>query len=484
MKQADLEDPHGLIDLVGPGAIRSGSDAELCLTDWRGRHQGHALAVVAPASTEEAARVVRYCRDQQIEIFPQGGNTGLCAGGVPPEERRRCIVLSSQRLRKLREIDVAGDVAVVEAGVTLATLQEAAREAGRLFPLRLGSEGSAQMGGLVSTNAGGTGAVRYGVTRDLVLGLEAVMPDGSVLRRLGGLRKDNRGYDWKHLLIGGEGSLGFVTAVAVKLFAAVRDEAHAACVVRDPEAAVALFACLRERFDTAIHAFELISGGEIALALRHVEGLRAPFSPTPDWMVMIQLGSSHPGDKLADKLTAFLKRELTRGAIDDAIIPASIAQANDIWAIRHSLSEANKRAGYGIVFDVSVRVSRVPEFIRRATALVERHAASADPLFVCHMGDGNVHLIAMIPQARLPDPDTLGALVAGLQDRVHDLVETMGGSFSAEHGIGRKLAAEMARRLPPEEMQIMHRIKRALDPDGLFAPGVLLEAEPPERSAG
>ncbi|KAA0917513.1 FAD-binding oxidoreductase [Aquicoccus porphyridii] len=482
MRNNEPEHIRALTELAGGNAVRTGSDATAHLTDWRGRHKGKAMAVVLPASTEDVARVVRYCRENRIAVFPQGGNTSLCAGSVPPEDDRCCIVLSTDRLRRLREIDAAADVAIVEAGVTLAALHDAAESAGRLFPLRLGSEGTAQIGGLISTNAGGTGAVRYGVMRDLVLGLEAVLPDGSVVSRLGGLRKDNRGYDWKHLMIGGEGSLGIVTAAAVKLFPAVRDSAHAACIVSDPDAAVALLQRLRARFDTAIHAFELVSGGEIDLALRHVEGLRAPFTPTPPWIVMIELGSSDSEAGLDEKLTGFLGRVLSEGMIEDAVIPASGQQVNELWAVRHSLSEANKKAGHGIVFDVAVRISDVPRFIRESTQIVKDHTPLADPVFVCHLGDGNVHLIAMIPREVVPASGILEPLVHGLQDKVHDLAERLGGSFSAEHGIGRKLADEMARRLPPAEMRLMHAIKQALDPHGVFAPDVLLtskaESEP------
>ena len=474
-ERTELDD---LTALAGPKAIRTGNDAAAFLTDWRGRHQGNALAVALPASTEEAARIVSFCRDRGIAIYPQGGNTGLCAGGVPPEEARRCIVLSAARMRRIREMDAIGDVVIVEAGVTLSALHDAAKAEERLFPLRLGSEGTAQIGGLISTNAGGTGAVRYGVMRDLVLGLEAVLPDGSVLRRLGGLRKDNRGYDWKHLLIGGEGSLGFVTAAALKLFPSVRDEAHAACIVSDPEAAVALFGRLRKRFDTAIHAFELVSGGEIALALKHVPGLRAPFDPLPDWVLMIELGNSDPDSGLAERLTGFLERALSDGMISDAVIPATQQQAADLWAVRHSLSEANKKEGHGVVFDIAVRVSRVPEFIAGADALISRLAPSATPLYVCHLGDGNVHAIAMIPHAAVPAQKELKAMVARLQDALHDLAENMGGSFSAEHGIGRKLASELAHRLPPDELHLMRQIKQSFDPDNLFAPGVLMKEDP------
>lgn len=475
MRNTDATDLADLVQLAGPKVVRTEGDAAPFMTDWRGRHQGQAMAVALPGSTQEAARIINLCRDRRIAIYPQGGNTGLCAGGVPPEEARRCIVMSAARLRRIREIDPIGDVAIVESGVTLGALHEAALAEDRLFPLRLGSEGTAQIGGLLSTNAGGTGAVRYGVMRDLVLGVEAVLPDGSVVQRLGGLRKDNRGYDWQHLMIGGEGSLGFVTAAALKLFPAVRDEAHAACVVSDPAAAVALFGRLRKRFDMDIHAFELVSGGEIAVALKFVPGLHAPFDPLPEWILMIELGNSDPDSGLADRLTSFLERALSDGMISDAVIPASVKQAKDLWAVRHSLSEANKKAGHGIVFDISVRVSRVPEFIAQATALVKRITPLANPLFVCHLGDGNVHVIAMIPRERVPERDVLETSVAKLQEAMHDMAECMGGSFSAEHGIGRKLAGELAQRMPDAEMRMMRQIKHAIDPDNLFAPGVLME---------
>ncbi len=481
MLTTDASDLRDLIELVGPKAVRTDKEATPFMTDWRGRHRGNALAAILPATTDEASRVVTFCRDRGITIYPQGGNTGLCAGGVPPEEERRCIVLSAGRMRRIRELDAVGDVAVVEAGVTLSALHDAVLSEERLFPLRLGSEGTAQIGGLISTNAGGTGAVRYGVMRDLVLGLEVVMPDGNVLRRLSGLRKDNRGYDWKHLFIGGEGSLGFVTAAALKLFPAVRDEAHAACVVESPEAAVALFGRLRKRFDTAIHAFELVSGGEVALALKHVPGLRAPFDPLPEWILMIELGNSDPDGRLSERLTGFLERSLSDGMILDAVIPATVQQAADLWAVRHSLSEANKKEGHGVVFDIAVRVSRVPEFIAGATALIEQLMPIAEPLYVCHLGDGNVHVIAMIPHGALPDRVSLDNSVARLQEAIHDLSESIGGSFSAEHGIGRKLAPELARRLPPTEWNTMRQIKRALDPMDLFAPGVLMQASPDDE---
>lgn len=464
---------RGLETILGRNGLRHGTDAERYYEDWRGRHRGQALAVALPASTDEAAATVRFCRDNGLDIYPQGGNTGLCAGGVPPLAPSDCIVLSAERLRRVREIDTIGDVAIVEAGVTLAELHAAAEHDDRLFPLRLGAEGSAQIGGLISTNAGGTGAVRYGVMRDLVLGLEVVTPDGSVLSRMQGLRKDNRGYDWKHLFIGGEGTLGFVTAAALKLFPRMRDSAHAVCAVADPAQAVALLRRMRERFDTAIHAFELVSSGEVALALKHVPGLRAPFEPLPGWMVMLELGDTNAEAALTLRLTTFLETALTEGLITDAQIAASVAQGKAIWAIRHSLSEANKKEGHGIVFDVSVRVSAAPAFIEAAEQAVRRVAPAADPLFVCHLGDGNVHLIAMLPHEHARDPAALKHTTEALEKAVHDAVDRLGGSFSSEHGIGRKLSADLARRLPAAELELMRRIKSAFDPDRHFAPEVL-----------
>lgn len=479
---ADEAHVAALRDIVGERGIRLGAETSTYLNDWRDRLEGAAIAVLLPASTEEVSRVMAYCAAHGLSVQPQGGNTGLCAGSIPPAKATGVLV-STARLNAIRELDTIGDVAVVEAGVTLAALHEAVRAKGRDFPLSLGSEGSAQIGGLISTNAGGVGALRYGPMRDSVMGIEAVLPDGSVIRRLGGLRKDNRGYDWKHLFIGAEGTLGIVTAAALKLVPVARDEAHAYCRVADPAAAVALYGRLRERFDTAVHACELLSASEIDTALTHVPGLRIPFTPTPDWSVIVTLGDSDPDARLGTRLEAFLEEMAGSGLVEDAVLPKNLAEAQEIWRVRHSLSEANKRAGMGLVFDLAVRVSDVPACITRVTEASRRIAPMAEPLFVCHLGDGNVHLISMLSRENTPPPDQLEGLIEALFDEVHDIAEEMRGSFSAEHGIGRKLVKEMGRRLPPAEIELMRRIKRAIDPDYRMAPGVLFDPETPDDDA-
>jgi len=460
--------------LVGDKGVRTGADMAEFLVDWRGRQRGEAIAVVLPAATDEIAATLRYCAEHGLKVYPQGGNTGLCSGAVPPATPDG-IVLSTTRLAAIREIDPSGNVAVVEAGVPLAVLHQAAAERGRAFPLHLGSEGTAQIGGLIATNAGGTGALRYGTMRDLVLGIEAVLPDGSIIHRLGGLRKDNRGYDWKHLFIGGEGSLGIVTAAALKLFPMVRDEAHAICDVRDPAAAVELYCRLRDRFDTSVHACELLSGTEIALALENVEGLRLPFSYVPTWSVLLALGDADPDRSLNVRLGECLGAMLEEGLISDAVLTKNAGEADEIWQLRHSLSEANKRAGHGIVFDIAVRVSDVPVFIAKAHDAAMRIAPMAVPLIVCHLGDGNVHFITMIKRENLGEVPDMSALTGKLFTEIHDICESLDGTFSAEHGIGRKLVTEMEKRLEPAEMEIMYAIKRAIDPANRMAPGVLLD---------
>ena len=466
--------------IVGAKGLVTGTGMDPYLVDWRGRQRGEAIAVVSPATTAEVAETVRYCAREGLSIYPQGGNTGLCAGAVP-RQGADGIVLALARLSRIRQIDTVANVVVTEAGVPLAVLENAVAARGRTFPLRLGSEGSAQIGGLIATNAGGTGAVRYGVMRDLVLGLEAVLPDGSVVSRLGGLRKDNRGYDWKHLLIGGEGTLGIVTTAALKLFPRLADEAHALCAVPDPERAVALFARLRDRFDTRVEACELVSGGQFALALKTIEGLGHPLGAVPDWSVLIALGDTDAAAGLEARLVDFLAGAAEDGILTDAVVAKNVAEAEAIWRLRHSLSEANRRGGHGIVFDVAVRISDVPRFVALAFDAAARIAPEAEPFVVSHLGDGNVHIIVMLPRERQPEADRLAAITERLFMAVHDAAVQMSGSFSAEHGIGRKLVAELAHRLDPGELALMQAIKRAIDPDGRMAPGVLLAAPGGDR---
>lgn len=470
-----------LAAIVGPKGLLTGPDMAPNLTDWRQRSIGQAQAVVMPASTQEVSAVVRYCAQHGIALYVQGGNTSLCGGSVPGKSGAD-ILLSTRRLNAVREIDTLSNVAVVESGLVLATLHDIAERHDRAFPMHLGSEGSAQIGGLLSTNSGGVSAVRYGVMRNLVLGLEVVLPDGSVISRLNGLRKDNRGFDWKHLFIGGEGTLGIVTAAALQLHPITRSRADALLSVASPAQALQAFDRLRDRFDTRLMACELVSGSEVALTLQHVPGLRFPMPQVPDWMVLVELGDTDPDGQLATRLQSCLEDLLASETIRDAVICQSQRESNELWRWRHSFSEANKKAGHGIVFDVSLRVKSVPDFIERAIPTALELAPFATPLIVCHLGDGNVHLIVMILREDIQKAGDVLDLSERMFASVHDIVEDVGGSFSAEHGIGRKLVGEMVRRQPAAEIALMRTIKRAIDPKGVMSPDVLLSGLNPSKN--
>jgi len=485
MREAVESDPilAELRAIVGHSGILTGPDMAPYLTDWRGRSTGAAMAVVMPASTAEVSAVVRHCAEQGLSLFFQGGNTSLCAGSVPGQTGRN-VLLSTRRLNAIREIDPVSNLAVVEAGVILSHLHEVAERNDRVFPLHLGAEGSAQIGGLISTNAGGVSGARYGSMRSLVLGLEVVLPDGSVVSRLNGLRKDNRGYDWKHLFIGGEGTLGVVTAAALQLHTKMRTRSDALVAVSSPADAVRVFSRIRDRFDTKLMACELVSGTEIDLTLKHVPGLRFPLAAVPDWVVMVELGDLEADGQLQASLQDTLGSMLDDGLIQDAALCQNLRESQELWKLRHSFSEANKKAGHGIVFDPSLRVKAVPEFIARAIPAVLELAPWAVPLIVCHLGDGNAHLIAMNLKDDLEQISDLGELTERMFAVIHDIISDMDGSFSAEHGIGRKLVTEMERRQPAAELDLMRRIKGAVDPDNRMAPGVLLDPAKLRRQDG
>lgn len=458
------------------GLITDPAEMEPWLTDWRQRRRGHALAVVQPASTQEVAAVVALCAAAGQPVFPVGGNTGLCFGAVPESGRshRPGIVLSLRRMNRIRAIDRATGIATVDAGVVLGDLHNAAAAAGRQFPLHLGSEGSAQIGGLISTNAGGTGVVRYGPMRDLVAGLEVVLPDGRVLDDLGALRKDNTGYMLRHLFIGAEGSLGIVTGAALRLHPQTPNTAHAWVAAADPAAAVALLASLQDRAGSYIQAFELISASQFELVRRHAERARFPFAEIPAWSVLIELGSEDATTDLRAILEEVVGASLESGQVVDAVIATSEQQAAEFWHIRHSVSEANKKEGIGIVHDVAVRSSDVAPFIAAADEVAAARYPQAVTEVVCHLGDGNVHYILMFQRefwASLPDQD---AFALEVERAVHDVAARFGGTFSAEHGVGRKLTEELERLADPLRYELMNKVKSLFDPQNLMNPGVLL----------
>jgi FAD/FMN-containing dehydrogenase len=448
------------------------------ITDWRQRRRGNALCVVAPASTAEAAATVALCAAEDQPIFPVGGNTGLCFGAVPQSDRpgKPGIVLSLRRMNRIRAIDPAAGVATVDAGVVLGNLHAAAAEVRRQFPLHLGSEGSAQIGGLISTNAGGTGVVRYGPMRDLVAGLEVVLADGRVLSDLAALRKDNTGYMLRHLFIGAEGTLGVITGAALRLHAQTPNTAHAWVSVADPAAAVALFTALQDRAGSTIQAFELVSASQFELVRRHVERVRIPFAELPVWSVLIELGSEDATTALNAVLEEVVGASLDSGRAIDAVVATSQQQAAEFWHVRHSVSDANKTEGIGIVHDIAVRTSDIAAFIAAADKVAATHYPQAVTQVVCHLGDGNVHYILMFQREfwnSLEDPE---AFALEVEQTIHDAAAAYAGTFSAEHGIGRKLTAELARLADPLRYELMGRVKQMLDPHALMNPGVLLDA--------
>ncbi|MGX1787116.1 FAD-binding oxidoreductase [Bosea sp. NPDC055332] len=466
-----------LRSIVGEkGLITDLAEMEPYLVDWRQRRRGSALAVVQPASTREASAVVALCAAEGQPVFPVGGNTGLCFGAVPESDRQHKpgIVMSLRRMNRIRAIDRAAGVATVDAGVVLGDLHNAAIEAGRQFPLHLGSEGSAQIGGLISTNAGGTGVVRYGPMRDLVAGLEVVLPDGRVLADLAGLRKDNTGYMLRHLFIGAEGTIGIITGAALKLHPQTPNTAHAWVSVADPAAAVALLAALQDRGGSYIQAFELVSASQFELVRRHAERVRFPFPEIPAWSVLIELGSEDATTALPAILEEVVGAALENGEALDAAVATSMQQATDFWHARHSVSEANKSEGIGIVHDVAVPCSAVPAFIAAADLVAVQRYPQAVTQVICHLGDGNVHYILMFQRdfwASVIDQDGFALEV---EQAIHDVAARFGGTFSAEHGVGRKLTEELERLADPLRYELMCKVKALFDPQNLMNPGVLL----------
>lgn len=458
--------------LLGPkGWIADPATMAPYLVESRGLYNGAARLVLRPASTDEVAAIVRLCADARIPIFPQGGNTGLCGGGVPTEDGAG-IVLSMGRMNRIRSIDPLNFALVAEAGCILADVQCAAAGADRLFPLSLGAEGSCQIGGNVSTNAGGIAVLRYGNMRDLVLGLEVVLPDGQVWDGLTALRKDNSGYDLKQIFIGGEGTLGIITAASLELFPRPCQIETAFLGLARVEEAMELFARARAATGDQLTGFELMPRRGLDFALRHVSNLRDPLSTAHPWYVLLQVSTSQPGSGLDSALETFLANAMAADLVQDGVIAASTAQARDFWRLREGLVEAQKSEGGSIKHDIAVPVSHVAAFIKAATDAVEARMPGARPLAFGHVGDGNVHFNVSQPIGA--DTGSFLARWAEINLLVHDIVAGFGGSISAEHGIGILKRDELARYKPAVALDLMRRIKHALDPQGIMNPGKLL----------
>ena len=462
-----------LRSIVGPqGLLTDKNDVEPYVHDWRGIYVGETAVVVRPANTEEVAAVVGACAESRTSVVPQGGNTGMCMAAVPRVGRDE-IVLSLARMNRIRNADPLNNTLTAEAGVVLATIQQSAAAIDRFFPLSLGAEGSCTIGGNLSTNAGGVNVLRYGNTRDLVLGLEVVLPDGRVWDGLRSLRKDNTGYDLKQLFIGAEGTLGVITAAVLKLFPRPSASATAWAAVKGPEAALELLALLRRHCGDRINAFELISRACLELVVRHVPGTRDPLADRHEWYVLTELADSQPGEKLRHELETALQDALEAGLVLDATIAESGNQSQALWRIRESIPEA-ARGESGMLYrhDVSVAVSAVPEFVREAGPALEKRFPGAQVICFGHLGDGNLHYNAFVPGRSRSDAAARDA--HDVTDLIYDIVQRFGGSFSAEHGIGLAKVNELVRYKSPVEVDLMRSIKRTLDPHGLMNPGKVL----------
>ena len=439
--------------------------------DWRDAYHGRAAAVVRPASTEEVARVVALLSALRIPIVPQGGNTSLCGASVPDESGTQ-VVVNLSRMNRVREVDPHNNTMTVEAGCVLQSLQEVAEKHDRLFPLSLGAQGSCEIGGNLSTNAGGTGVVRYGNTRELVLGLEVVLPDGRVWNGLRGLRKDNTGYDLKQLFVGAEGTLGIITAAVLKLFALPRSYATAIVAVDDPAAAVKLLSFLRERCGERITGFELISRVCVDLVLRHITGSRDPLPDAHPWYVLVELSDSTEGGALDGLLEEALGAAAEQALVRDGAVAANEAQRNAFWKLREDITEAQKLDGVSVKHDVSVPVSRVPELIERASAALAKRFPEVRIVAFGHVGDGNIHYNCSRPGFDAAHEFFRSA--PEVNRIVYEVVHALDGSISAEHGLGQLKRDEIRRYKDPLELGLMRSIKATLDPHGLMNPGKVL----------
>jgi len=458
------------------GWLEAPEDVEPYLVDFRRLYHGRAPLVVRPASVAEVQAVMRICHEAGIGVVPHGGNTSYC-GGATPDESGTQIVLSLARFNRVRATDAAGYSITLDAGCTLAAAQAAASAAGRLFPLSLGSEGSCQVGGNLSTNAGGTAVLRYGMMRELVLGLEVVLPDGSLLDQLRSLRKDNTGYDVKQLYLGAEGTLGVITGACLKLFPAPSDYLTALVAVEGIGAAVELLGRTRGAFGDAVEGFEYVPRAALELTRAHLAGALNPFDDPHPGCVLLELQAPGSVPGLAGRFEEFLGAEIEAGRARDAIVASSLAQREAIWYLREHIPEAQTREGASIKHDVSLPIARLAEFVARAEEKLATLAPGARIVGYGHVGDGNLHFnLSPAPGVERGSPAEAAflALAPTVNRAVHDLVAELGGSFSAEHGIGRLKVGELERYEDPVALEVMRRIKGALDPRGIMNPGKVL----------
>jgi FAD/FMN-containing dehydrogenase len=458
-----------LKDAVGAKGFSSDPD-EIAphLEEWRSKYHGHSPLLLKPATTAEVSAILRLCNDGGTALVTQGGNTGLVGGQIPLHGE---VLLSTGRLNKLRAVDEGGMTLTTEAGVTLAQIQQTAAGKHFLFPLSLASEGSCTIGGNIATNAGGTHVLRYGMTRALVLGLEVVLANGTVLEMLRALHKDNSGYDLKQIFIGSEGTLGVITAATLRLFPLPDVSVTAFAAVPSSDAAVTLLGAMQAHTGGMLSAFELMPRIAMELVTKHIAGTRDPLAaPSPWYVLMEATGGRHAN--LAASFEDGLAAAITDGLATDAVVASSAAQAQSLWKLRESISESQKREGASIKHDIAVPVAAVPAFLAKATPAVLRLVPGARPVSFGHLGDGNIHFNFNAPKPG-DDADFL-ALWEEVQQTVHDIVKEFGGSISAEHGIGAMKVAQLPRYKSHDELDAMRALKRAFDPKNILNPGKLI----------
>ncbi len=476
MTASTQKPPAGALDrlrgIVGPqGFLDQAGDVEPFVVDHRKLYRGTTPLVLRPESTEEVAAILRLCNEAGIGVVPVGGNTSYCGGATPSSDGSQ-VVVSLSRMRRVRSVDPLNYTMIVEAGCVLAEAQAAASSVDRLFPLSLGSEGSCQIGGNLSTNAGGTAVLRYGMTRDLTLGLEVVLPDGRVLESLNSLRKDNTGYDLRDLFIGAEGTLGIITAASCKLFSRPTSLVTAIVAVPEPQAAVALLARMRSASGDCVSTFELMPRFALDLVLKHVGQTQDPFEERHNWYVLLEIGSGRYDTGMRAGVEADLTAAMEQGIVLNAVIAQSEAQREKFWRLRETIPEAQRREGASIKHDVSVTSSELPRFIIEASAAIQQISPEARIVAYGHLGDGNLHFNASQPAQG--DAAQFELLAPRINRAVHDLIARYGGSFSAEHGIGQLKRSELQRYKNPVALSVMRTIKQALDPKGIMNPGKVL----------
>ena len=441
------------------------------LVEQRGLYHGRTPLVLRPSSPKEVSEIMKLASETGTPIVPQGGNTGL-VGAQQPDETANEIIVSMERLNRIRSIDVEGNLALVEAGVVLHTLQEKVDEKGRFFPLSLGSEGSCQIGGNLSSNAGGTDVLAYGNTRELCLGLEVVLPDGRILDDLRYVKKDNSGYDLKDLFIGAEGTLGIITAAVMKLFPKPQGKAVAYAGMKSPEKALELLLLAQKKAGSMLTGFELMAKVGMEMSLNYVKGARAPLERESEWYVLLDLSSSHSDGEANNTMEDILSDALQQGIIEDASIAQSVSQQKEFWRLREDMSPAQKLEGGSIKHDISVPIASIPDFISEAAKIIETISPGARIVCFGHMGDGNLHYNVSQPVGA--DKQAYLSLWGEMNHRIHTLVMSYNGSFSAEHGIGQLKRKELVAFKSPVALSLMRSIKQLFDPKNIMNPGKML----------